>query len=159
MEYTFNSYKNSSSGLTVITGKAMMIDHRSFWDRILNRRPIRQVKINEIPTWIKGTVTAESHSNWLSMLIPAMGSVSVSILSRFRSHRTPDMAQDTLTMVNKHTAGARSSFKYFNSFRNSAISWNFQNMKRLWTFSSLKKTIIGIISCYREKERVYFIFY
>lgn len=74
-------------------------------------------------TCTKGTITAETQSNKLSILIPAIGSVPVSTLSKLRSHIVPEMAHDKFTIVNMQTAGAKSSFKYLSSLRNSDISW------------------------------------
>lgn len=63
------------------------------------------------------------------MLMPIIGSVSVSTLSKFKSHITPDVAQEMFTIVNRQTAGAKSSFKYLSSFRNSEISY-----KRIYNY-------------------------
>lgn len=74
-------------------------------------------------TCTNGTTTAEIHRSSLRMLMPTNGSVSVSTLSKLSSHIMPDVAHEMFTIVNKQTAGARSSFKYFNSLPNSAISY------------------------------------
>jgi hypothetical protein len=55
-------------------------------------------------------------------LTPLIGSVSVSTTSNFSSHMIPETANEIFTIDKMQIIGARSSLKYFRSFRNSWIS-------------------------------------
>jgi hypothetical protein len=73
---------------------------------------------------MNGATTISTHRSVFRILIPLIGSVSVSTASNFNSHAMPETENEMLTINKMQIIGARSSFKYFRSFLNSPISCN-----------------------------------
>lgn len=73
---------------------------------------------------MNGATAISTQRTVFRMLTPLMGSVSVSTKSNFSSHMIPEAANEMFTIDKMQIIGARSSLKYFRSFRNSRISCN-----------------------------------